>query len=217
MNLLAHPHRVVAAGAYGIALTTAAEVLTAPYSSHVVLFGLNPAVHAVKVVAALVFIAGMLALADRHRAALGRVGVGAAVALAAGTALGAVPYSVAEASLDSTLTPAQAAAWLDVAYERQLAWIGYLASAGMLLILLGLVVLAVIVLRRRLLPRWRPVLSLTSMPLAVFAGVLGGTTDLPVPHPPAWVFLGLGIAYAGRLASAPRRPTRSDPIVLTTG
>lgn len=217
MNLLADPPRLVAAGALGIALTTAAEVLTAPYSSHVVLFGLNPAVHAVKVVAALVFVAGMLALAHRYRAALGRVGVGAAVALAAGTTLGAVPYSVAEATLDPNLTPAEAAAWLDAAYEKQLAWIGYLASAGMLLILVGLVALAVVVLRRRLLPRWRPVLSLSSIPLAVFAGVLGGTTDLPVPHPPAWVFLGLGIAYAGQLASAPRRPAHSDPIVLTTG
>lgn len=210
MNLLTYPHRLVAAGALGIALTTAAEVLTAPYSTHVALFELNPAVHAVKVVAALLFVAGMLALAARYRAALGPVGVAAAVALAAGTTIGAIPYSVVEWRLDPNLTPAGAAAWLDAAYEKQLAWIGHLASAGMLLILVGLVTLAVVILRRGLLPRWRPVLSLISIPLAVLAGILGGTTGLPVPHPPAWVFLCLGVAYAGQLAPAPRRATRSD-------
>ena len=210
MYPLAHPHRLVGAGALGIALTTSAEVLTAPYSAHVTLFELNPAVHAVKVVAALVFVVGLLALAARHRAALGRAGVGAAVALAAGTTMGAIPYSVVEMQLDPNLGPAEAAAWLDAAYESQLAWIGHLAMVGMLLILVGLVTLAAVVLRRRLLPRWRPLLGLAALPLGVLAGVLGETTGLPVPHPPAWVFLCLGIAYAAPLASAPARPTRSD-------
>ncbi|WP_052665364.1 hypothetical protein [Nitriliruptor alkaliphilus] len=54
----------LASGAVGIALTTPAEVLTAPYSAHAALVELNPAVHAVKVVAALVFVAGILALAS---------------------------------------------------------------------------------------------------------------------------------------------------------
>jgi hypothetical protein len=205
-----HPRRLVAAGALGIALTTAAEVLTAPYSAHLVLYELNPAVHAVKVVAALVFVAGMLALAARYRATLGPVGVGAAVALAAGTTIGAIPYSVVETRLDPNLSPAEAAAWLDAAYEAQLAWIGHLAAVGMLLILVGLVTLAVVVLRRRLLPRWRPLLSLAGLPLGVLAGAVGETTSLPVPHPPAWVFLCLGAAYAAPLASASGRWTPSD-------
>lgn len=217
MNLLAHPHRLLAAGALGIALTTAAEVLTAPYSAHVVLFELNPAVHAVKVLAVLVFLAGMLALAARYRVALGRVGVGAAVTLAAGTTMGAIPYSVVETRLDPDLAPAEAAAWLDAAYEEQLAWIGQFATVAMLLLLVGLVTLAAVMLRRRLLPRWRPLLSLAALPLGVLAGVLGETTGLPVPHPPAWVFLCLGIAYAAPLASAPGRPTRSDQAALVTG
>lgn len=208
MNLLAHPHRLVAAGALGIALTTAAEVLTAPYSTHVVLYELNPAVHAVKVVAALVFVAGMLALAARHRSMLGRAGVGAAVALAAGTTMGAIPYSLVETTLDPSVDHAEAAARLDAAYEAQLAWIGHLASAGMLLLLAGLVTLAVVVLRRRLLPRRRPLLSLAAVPLGVAAGVLGEATGLPVPHPPAWIFLCLGVAYAAPLvASTHGRPT----------
>lgn len=216
MNLLAYPHRLLAVGAVGIALTTAAEVLTAPYSAHVMLFELNPAVHAVKVVAALVFVAGMLALAARHRAALRRVGVVAAMALAAGTTAGAIPYSVVETTLSPRLGPAEAAAWLDAAYEAQLAWIGNLASVGMLLMLVGLVALAAVVLRRQLLPRWRPVLSLASIPLAVLAGVLGESAGLPVPHPPTWVFLCLGIAYAAPLASAPGQPARSDRAALAT-
>lgn len=217
MDLLAHPHRLVAAGALGIALTTATEVLTAPYSAHVVLYELNPAVHAVKVLAALVFVAGILTLASRYRAALGRVGVGAAVALAAATTLGAIPYSVVETTLDPDLAPAEAADWLDAAYVAQFAWIGHLAMVGMLLILVGLVTLAAVVTRRRLLPRWRPLLSLAALPLGVLAGVLGGTTGLPVPHPPAWVFLCLGIAYAAPLASAPGRPARSDRTLVATG
>ena len=221
MNLLAHPHRLLAAGALAIALTTAAEVLTAPYSAHAVLFELNPALHAVKVVAVVLFVAGMLALAARTRVALGRAGVGAAVALAVGTTMGAVPYSVVETRLDPSLSAAEAAAWLDAAYDKQLAWIGHLASVAMLLILVGLVTLAAVVLRRRLLSRWRPLISLAALPLAVFAGVLGGTTGLPVPHPPAWVFLCLGIAYAAplatSLATSTGRTTRSDRSALTAG
>lgn len=217
MNLLTHPHRLVAAGALGIAFTTAAEVLTAPYSAHVVLYELNAAVHAVKVVAALVFVAGMLDLAVRCRTALGRPGVGAAAALAAGTTMGAIPYSVVETTLDPSLSPAQADAWLDAAYEAQLAWIGHLATVGMLLLLAGLVTLAVVVLRRRLLPWWRPLLSLAALPLGVLASVLGETTSLPAPHPPAWVFLCLGIAYAAPLASASGRWTRSDRAKRPTG
>lgn len=211
MNLLAQPHRLVAAGALGIALTTGAEVLTAPYSAHVVLYELNPAVHAIKVVTALVFVAGMLAMAARYRTTLGRVGVGAAVALAAGTTMAAIPYSVVETTLTLNLDHAQAEIRLDAAYEAQLAWVGHLAMAGMLLLLLGLITLAAVVLRRRLYPWWRPLLSLAALPLGVLAAVLDETTDLPVPHPPTWIFLCLGIAYAAPLiASTNGRPTRWD-------
>ena len=204
MDLPAKPHRLVAAGALGIAVTTAAEVLTAPYSAHVVLYELNPAVHAVKVSAALVFVAGMLFLAAQCRVALGRIGSAAAMAMAAGTTLGAIPYSVVETTLSPSMSPPEAAAWLDEAYEAQLTWIGHLASVGMLLILVGLLALAVVVLRRRLLPPWRPLLSLIAIPLAVLAGVLGETTGLPMPHPPTWVFACLAIAYSAPLIRSPR-------------
>lgn len=220
MNLLAQPHRLLAAGALGIGATTAAEVITAPYSAHVLLFELNPAVHVVKVVAALVFVTGVLALAGHDRGSLGRVGAGAAAALAAGTTMGAIPYSVVETTLSPDLDHPEAAARLDAAYEAELAWIGPLAMIGVLLVLVGLVVLAAVVLRRGLLPRWRPLVSLAAIPLGVLAGVLGGATDLPVPHPPAWVFLCLGIAYAVPLASAPSRRTPPDraprPAAATT-
>lgn len=210
MNPLTHPHRLVTAGALGITLTTAAEVLTAPYSSHVEFFGLNPAVHVLKVLAAVGFVVGMLALANRHRAGLGRVGVGAARAVAVGTALGAVPYSVVEVWLGSDRDPAEAAAWLDAAYEAQLAWIAIAAVLGMLLILVGMISLAVVVLRRGLLPRWRPFTSLAAWPLAVAAAVLGEATSLPVPHPPTWLFLCLGIAYAAPLADGAGRGPRAN-------
>lgn len=206
-----HSNRFVAAGALGIALTTAAEVWTAPYSAHVMIFGLNPAVHAVKIVAILVFAVGMLALALSRRQALGRVGVGGAGALAAGATAAALPYSVVETLLSPGLTPAQATAWLDTAYEGDLAWVGYLGMAGMLLTLGGLIALAVVVLGRRLLPRWRPLLSLAALPLGVLAGVLGETTGLPVPHPPAWLFLCIGIAYAAPLPTGSQRRSPATP------
>lgn len=218
MNLFAHPHRLVAGGALGIAVTTAAEVLTAPYSPHVSLFGLNPAVHAVKVLAAIAFVLGMCALATRHRAALGPVGVGAAAALAAGTTFGAVPYSVVETTLDPGLSPVEAAAWLEAAYGSRLAWVGYLAAAGLLLVLVGLVTLAVVALRRRTLPRWRPLLALAAIPAGVLSGVLSETTGLPVPHPPAWVFLCIGIAYAAPFVTVPStRTPRGVPAAAAAG
>lgn len=107
MHPLMYPPRLIAAGGVGIAVTTSAEVLTAPYSAHVVLFGLNPAVHALKVVAALTFIAGLLGLARSARAALGRGGTLAASAVAIGTAMGAIPYSVVEARLGTELPASQ--------------------------------------------------------------------------------------------------------------
>ncbi len=61
------PRFLIAAGAIGIAATTAAEVLTAPYSAHVVAYPLNPAVHLLKVVAILVFAAGMLVFLAHRR------------------------------------------------------------------------------------------------------------------------------------------------------
>lgn len=213
MNPIAHPHRLVAVGAVGIAVTTAAEVVTAPYSAHVTLFGLNPAVHVVKALTAVVFVVGMIVLAVHHRASLGRVGAGAASALALGTAIGVIPYSVLEITVDPSMSPAEAVAWLDAAYAGRLAWITPLAAAGMLLVLVGLVTLGTVVLRRRALPRWRPASSLAAIPLAVLAAVAGGATGLPVPHPPTWVFLGLGIAYGARL----RTVTRPGAAVLIRG
>lgn len=114
-----------------------------------------------------------------------------------------------ETRLDSSLTPAEAAVWLDAAYEGHLAWVGYLAMVGMLLVLVGLVTLAVVVLRRRLLPPWRPLLSLAALPLGVLAGVLGETTSLPVPHPPTWVFLCLARPRLRRAACHGAQP--ADP------
>lgn len=210
MNLPAS-HLLIAAGASGIAVTTAAEVLTASYSAHVVLYEINPAMHVIKVLAALVFVVGMLALAARHHKVLGRSGSAAAVALATGTAAGAIPYSLVEATMSPRTSPAEAAAYLDRAYEAELAWVGYLASAAMLLLFLGLVTLAVVGLRQRLLPRWRLLVGLAAIPLSVIAAVLGETTGLPVPHPPAWLFACLALAYATPLRSTPTTQAVDSP------
>src|SRR5687767_6983280 len=86
-------------GALTIAATTAAEVITAPYSIAVTAYALNPAVHLVKVLGLLAFAIGLVALAGADRPRLGRWGFGAAVVLAVATILGAMPYSFVEATL----------------------------------------------------------------------------------------------------------------------
>jgi hypothetical protein len=183
------PAALVTGGAVGIAVTTGLEVLTAPYGEAVVAYPLNGAVHLVKVGAAIIFVTGMLALAARLRDTLGRTGAAAMAAVSLATLLGAVPYSLVEASLDGGLTPAAADARLEEVYTEQ-PWIPGAAMVGMLLLLVGIVALAVVVLRRRVLPAWAPLVSLLAVPVGVLAGV-AGASGLPIPHPPAWVFLGL--------------------------
>ena len=194
------PALLVAAGALGVAATTALEVLTAPYSPAVRAFPLNGAVHVAKVAAVLVFTAGLLLLATLVRPRLGRIGAGAMRAVAV-AALGAVPYSLAEATLDGGLPPAVASDRLDAIYADHF-WIAAAGMVALPVILLGLVTLGVVALRRHAFPSSAPVLSLLAVPVAVLAGV-AGDAGLPVPHPPTWLFLGLS-AYGIALL---RRPT----------
>jgi hypothetical protein len=180
---------LVGAGALGVAFTTALEVVTAPYSPAVAAYGLNPAVHVVKVVAAAVVVVGLVRFAAELGRSGTRVGALAAGLLALATVLGAVPYSVAEATLDADLSPAAAAARLEAIYAGH-GWIAVLASIAIPLVLVGIVALAVVALRRRLVAPWAPVAGLVAIPLAVLAGVLG-EAGMAVPHPPAWLFLGI--------------------------
>jgi hypothetical protein len=157
-------------------------------------------VHALKVLAAVVFVAGLVLWAADLRRSRERVAAGAATVLATATLLGAVPYSVVETLLDPSLSPAAADARLTATYDAA-PWIGVVASVALPLVVLGLGVLAVVALRRRLVPAWAPVASLTAVPVAVLAGVLGGV-GWAVPHPPAWIFLGLS-AYGWALLRRP--------------
>jgi hypothetical protein len=197
------PAALVTAGALGVAVTTALEVVTAPYSPAVRALPLNGPVHLAKVAAVLVLTAALLVLASRLRPRLGRVGAGAmgAVALAA---LGAVPYSLAEATSDSGLTPAAANDRLDAIYADHV-WIAGAGMVALPVILTGIVTLAVVVLRRRVLPAWAPIVSLLAIPVAVLSGV-AGDAGIALPHPPAWLFLGLS-AYGVALL---RRPLAQD-------
>jgi hypothetical protein len=191
---------LVTVGALGIAVTTALEVVTAPYSPAVSAYALNPAVHGAKVLAVIAFAAGFGALAGALVRRGERLAAVAAGVLAAGTVLGAAPYSVAETLVSPGLTPAAAEAELEATYAAH-PWIGTVSSIVLPLVVLSLVVFAVVVLRRRLLPAWAPVASLAGIPLAVLAGVLGGA-GWAVPHPPAWLFLGLS-AYGVALLRRP--------------
>jgi hypothetical protein len=204
-----HPSSLlISVGALGVALTTALEVLTAPYSPAVSAYPLNGAVHAAKVLALVLLVAGLVGLV-RFLADVGaRLGAGATGALAVATAVGAIPYSVVEATLDTGLAPAAADARLEQIHAEQ-AWIGTAASVALPLTVLSVVVLGVVVLRRRLLPAWAPIASLVAIPVAVAAGVLGDAGWV-LPHPPAWLFLGLaayGPALARSAAPVDRVPT----------
>lgn len=184
------PFILIACGGLGIAVTTSLEVITSPYSAHVSAFGLNGPVHLLKVVAIAVFVAGMSGLLLRFRGQLGVVGSLAAGTLAIGTVVGALPYSLAEASLDPSGAPAQANVELEALYAAQ-PWIGEASQIAMPILLLAIIVFGVVALRRRFFPAWAPLVSLVTIPLAIGAAILGETTGLPLPHPPAWLFLGL--------------------------
>jgi hypothetical protein len=201
---------LIAAGALGVALTTAMEVVTAPYSPVVSAYALNPAVHVGKVAAVAVLVVGLLAWSADLRRQGERFASAVVAVLAIGTPIGAVPYSLAEASLGAGLDTATADAELTALYERH-AWIGATASVALPVVVLSVVTLAVVVLRRRLLRGWAPAVSLVAIPVAVLAGVLGGS-GLAVPHPPAWLFLGLaayGLPLARIVAAPAREPVRA--------
>jgi hypothetical protein len=199
---------LVGAGALGVAVTTALETVTAPYSPAVSAYWLNPAAHVAKVAAAAVLVAGLLRLVGELRRGGALVGALAAGLLALATVIGAVPYSVAEATLDPGISPAAAEARLEQIYAAH-AWIGVLASIAIPLVLVAIVALSVVGLRRRLVPGWAPACALAGIPLAVLAGVLA-EAGVAVPHPPAWLFLGIaayGPALSRARAGAPaRRP-----------
>ena len=187
---------LITAGALGVAVTTALEVVTAPYSPEVRWFSLNGPVHVAKV-AAIVVLAVGLAGWSRVLARAGRRATAIATgAIAGGTVVGAVPYSVVEATLDGGLAPAAANAELERAYAEH-GWIGVASSIALPVTVLALVAVGVLVLRSRLLPAWAPLTSLAMVPVAVLAGVLNDA-GWAVPHPPAWLFLGLA-AYGWAL------------------
>ncbi len=199
MSLLRRSPLLVTVGALGVAVTTALEVVTAPYSPAVAAYSLNGPVHVAKVGAIVVLVLGLAGLARSLRDAGEGVAAVAAGVLALGTVVGAVPYSVVEATLDSGLAPAVADVRLEQIYLEQ-TWIGTSASIALPLTVLSVVVLAVVVLRRRLLPAWAPIVSLAAIAVAVVAGVLSDAGWV-LPHPPAWLFLGL-VAYGPALARA---------------
>ena len=197
-------------GALTIAGMTAAEVLTAPYSDAVLAYPLNPAVHLVKVIGIFAFATGLIVLARAERHLLGPWGLGATALLAVATVAGATPYSVIEATLPTNVTATVADRQLETIYVDQ-PWIGIVASLAMPLIVLSIGVLGVIALRRRIGPRWVPVLSLASIPLAVSLAAVGENTGLAVPHPPTWLFLGLSgyaLALGRRDGIPPATPTK---------
>ncbi len=190
---------LVTAGALGVAVTTALELVTAPYSPTVSAYPLNGAVHVAKVAAVLAFAVGFAVLAGDLLRRGERLAAGAAGVLAGGTVLGAAPYSAVEALVSPALSPAAAEAELEATYAAH-PWIGAVSSIALPLVVLSLLVFAVVALRHGLVPAWAPAASLAAVPLAVLAGVLGGA-GWPVPHPPAWLFLGVaayGVALSRR-------------------
>ena len=203
------PFALITGGALGIALTTALEVLTAPYSAHVVAYPLNGAVHLLKILAVAAFVAGMAGYLLRFRERLGVIGSIAGYALAIGTFL-AGPYNLAEVSLDRSLSVVAADAQLQAIYAAQ-PWITQVSSVALPAVLLGIVVFGIVALRRGLFPAWAPVFSLVTIPIAFAAAILSFQAGLPVPHPPTWLFLGLagyglsGIALRLSASSTPSR------------
>jgi mannose/fructose/N-acetylgalactosamine-specific phosphotransferase system component IIC len=76
-----------------------------------------------------------------------------------------------------------------------------LASVLMPVVVIGVVLLAVRLLRRRLLPAWAPMSSLAAIPVAILVMVVSETAGVSLPHPPAWILLGI-TCYGVALRSA---------------
>lgn len=198
-------NRLLTHGALGVALTTALEILTAPYSDWVSLYPANGLVHVAKVVALVAFLVGLARW--RSGRELGRTGTAATWLVTVGISCAALPYSVVEALLPWTLPAAEAEVRLEQWYAGPAAFVGALAAPALPVILVGLVLLHVVAIRRRLAPVWVPVLNLCCLPLAVAAGVLGQEgAGLPVPHPPTWLFLGLACYGLATATVAHREP-----------
>ncbi len=199
------PFVLIALGGAGIAVSTGLETVTAPYSAHVSAYPLNGAVHLLKVLSIAAFAGGMAGLVLRFHRALGTVGSIAAAALAIGTVVGSLPYTLAEVSLDPSLSPVQASIQLEAIYAGQ-TWISAASGIALAGIIVAIVALGVAALRRRQFPAWAPLLSLAMVPVGVGSALLADATGWPIPHPPAWVFLGLsayGFSMLGKDAAVP--------------
>lgn len=213
------PFVLVAIGALGIAVTTALEIVTAPYSPFVSAYPFDGWVHIVKVLALLLFSAGMAGLWLRFRDRLGVIGSVAVAALVLGPLAGALPYSIAESTLDPTMTPTRANVALEAIYAAN-PWIGTLANFALPAVVLGIIAFGIVALRQRLVPAWAPVMSLVMIPLAIGSLILAEGARLPAPHPPVWLFLGLaayGVAGLMRDGIGRARPVAISGMDFAAG
>jgi hypothetical protein len=139
--------------------------------------------------------AGLLLLVHRHTG-LGRLGLVGLVAAATGVALlaAALVLVVLLAVVDDDVMPR-------------------LVVPGVALVALGGVLVAVVLVRSPLLPRWAAVALLVGAALLVLANEQDARVLLAVPFGLAWVVVGLGLrrparAAAGGHRSAPRSAPR---------
>ncbi len=172
------------------AVVTALELVTSPYNPYSSALWINPWLHMMKYVAMIVLILGLPAVFVRQREHAGILGFVSMLMVCLGIAFAGTPYNVMEWSLDPALSKEQAAATLDKLYSTTVIW-GILGMPGFLSFLLGYLLLAIATLRAKVLPRWTAVFSLISFALGIASIFVGSALPGLVPHPPAWLLLGL--------------------------
>lgn len=186
----------LAIGALVGSITTVLELIVSPYNPHGSLLSLNAPVHAARYVAGLVLLIGLTGVYLRQRERIGKLGFFGFLGLFFGFALAGMPYTVIEFTMDPSLSQAEAAAYLDRTYENTLAF-QILAGPGFLMFLLGTILFAIGTLRANVLPRWTGWLGLASLAVGIVSLFLAELLPGLVPHPPAWMLLGLiGYGYA---------------------
>ncbi len=206
----------VVIGAVAMAVTTALELLVSPYNPYGSELWLNAPVHVAKYVAGIVLLLGLPGVYLRQRKRAGRIGFLGFLAFAFGLALAGMPYNVVEFSMDPSLSQREAAEFLERTWETSVV-VPILGMIGFPLVLLGLILFGIATLRASLLPRWTAWLSLASILVGIASMFLGGIFPGLVPHPPAWLTLGLtgyGYALAAGKAAVPSMGASPAP---TTG
>ncbi|HUQ78548.1 MAG TPA: hypothetical protein VM427_06730 [Patescibacteria group bacterium] len=195
----------ILAAALTAAAMTAAEIVTAPYNPQATLLGLDGPVHLIKYLAMVVLLVSLPAAFIVQRATAGRLGFAGIVLILFGLGAAGTPFNV----LEMTLDPGQPVPALQATWDQltDTALLGALGGVGFLSFLIGIVAFALATRRAGGAARSVAAISLVGLGIAFARSLTLDALPGVIPHPPAWMLLGLA-AY-GVLVWRPVTPTET--------